>query len=115
MTVLLPKLFGRTLENVLDWADRLIAFFEQQVELDTSTLIPVGFVMDFASTTSTAFPGWLLCDGAVLSQTEYPQLFAAIGSAFNTGGEGAGNFRLPSATVTIGTVANCKRYIRHDY
>lgn len=41
--------------------------------------------------------GWLLCDGSVVSQTVYAALFANIGSAFNIGGEGAGNFRLPDS------------------
>lgn len=40
---------------------------------------------------------YLLCDGSVVSQTTYAALFAAIGSSFNTGGEGAGNFRLPDS------------------
>lgn len=39
--------------------------------------------------------GFLLCDGSVVSQATYPDLYAAIGANYNTGGEGAGNFRLP--------------------
>lgn len=42
--------------------------------------------------------GWFLLNGAVISQTSYPVLFAKYGSLFNTGGEGAGNFRLPDFT-----------------
>lgn len=42
--------------------------------------------------------GWFLLNGAVISQTTYPILFARFGSTFNTGGEGAGNFRLPDHT-----------------
>lgn len=41
-------------------------------------------------------PGWFLLNGAVISQTTYPVLFARFGTSFNTGGEGTGNFRLPS-------------------
>lgn len=44
---------------------------------------------------SSAATGWLLCQGQVLSQTTYANLYAAIGSTFNTGGEGGGNFRNP--------------------
>jgi len=40
-------------------------------------------------------PGYLACDGSVVSQTVYASLFAAIGTTFNIGGEGAGNFRIP--------------------
>lgn len=115
MAVLLPKLFGRLPQDWPEWAERLIAFFEQQVNLDTSTIVPVGFIMYRASTTSAALDGWLECNGAVVSQAVYPQLYSVLGTTFNTGGEGAGNFRIPTATATIGGVANCKGYIRHDY
>lgn len=40
--------------------------------------------------------GWFLLNGAVISQTTYPLLYARFGSTFNTGGEGTGNFRLPN-------------------
>lgn len=40
--------------------------------------------------------GWLLCDGSIVSQSTYAGLFAVVGTAFNTGGEGVGNFRLPN-------------------
>ena len=48
---------------------------------------------------ATVQPGWLVCDGSVKAQTDYPGLYAAIGSTWNTGGEGAGNFRLPPGGV----------------
>jgi len=50
-------------------------------------------VMMYGGTSAPA--GWLFCVGQVVSQTTYANLYSAIGSAFNTGGEGAGNFRLP--------------------
>lgn len=39
--------------------------------------------------------GTLLCDGSVVSQTTYSDLYAKVGTTYNVGGEGAGNFRLP--------------------
>jgi microcystin-dependent protein len=42
--------------------------------------------------------GWFLLNGSVVSQTTYPILYARFGGTFNTGGEGAGNFRLPNHT-----------------
>lgn len=55
--------------------------------------LPAGVTLPFSG---TAIPdGWLLCDGSVVSQTTYAKLYAALGSTYNTGGEGAGNFRLP--------------------
>lgn len=56
-------------------------------------ILPSGVVVPFAGTTAPS--GWLLCDGSVVAQVSYPGLYAAIGATYNTGGEGAGNFRLP--------------------
>ena len=56
-------------------------------------LIPIGTIIMHAS--SNIPDRWLLCDGAVVSQTTYANLFSVIGNTFNIGGEGAGNFRLP--------------------
>jgi microcystin-dependent protein len=47
---------------------------------------------------STAPDGWLICSGGVLSSSAYPQLSDVIKTSFNTGSEGAGNFRLPDFT-----------------
>lgn len=38
---------------------------------------------------------WLVCDGRVFGRTTYPELFAAIGTSFNIGGETATQFRIP--------------------
>jgi microcystin-dependent protein len=49
------------------------------------------------SMVSTSTPdGWLACDGTAVSQTTYPNLYAAIGNTYGNGTEGAGNFRLPN-------------------
>ena len=39
--------------------------------------------------------GWLLCDGTAYSQTNFPNLFAAIGTTWGTGGPGT--FKVPDA------------------
>ncbi|NDB68721.1 MAG: tail fiber protein [Methylocystaceae bacterium] len=54
---------------------------------------PAGAIMAFAGTSVPS--GWLACQGQAVSQTTYAALYAAIGATWNTGGEGAGNFRLP--------------------
>lgn len=43
---------------------------------------------------STAFPGWLKCNGAAVSRTSYSALFAAIGTSFGVG-DGSTTFNLP--------------------
>lgn len=59
----------------------------------TSFILPAGSLIMYGGTSVPT--GWLFCDGSVVSQTTYSALFAAVGTAFDTGGEGAGNFRLP--------------------
>lgn len=59
----------------------------------TSFVLPAGSMMMYGGIAAPT--GWLFCDGSVVSQATYANLFAAIGTAFNIGGEGAGNFRLP--------------------
>jgi len=39
--------------------------------------------------------GWLLCDGAAVSRTEYAALFAVIGTAYGSG-DGSATFNLPN-------------------
>ena len=55
--------------------------------------VAVGVLVDYAGTIAPS--GWLLCEGAILDQASYPALFAVISTAFNTGGEGGTQFRLP--------------------
>ncbi len=62
--------------------------------------MPVGFVMPWASGSSTVPDGWLLCDGRALKSIEYPDLFTAIGTLWGNGSSGIGagsgtDFNLP--------------------
>lgn len=54
---------------------------------------PVGTIIGSGAT--TAPNGYLDCFGQTVSRTVYPDLFAAIGTAFNIGGESISDFRLP--------------------
>jgi microcystin-dependent protein len=53
---------------------------------------PVGTIIAFAN--YNAIPAkWLYCNGSLVSQAAYPQLFALIGTIY--GATSGGNFRLP--------------------
>ena len=54
--------------------------------------IPVGTILPFGSATVPA--GWFECDGAEISRTSYPLLFAAIGTTWGAG-DGSTTFTLP--------------------
>lgn len=60
-----------------------------------ASALPVGTMVAFPK--AVVAPGFLEVDGSVQSIATYPDLFAYLGTTFNTGGEGAGNFRLPES------------------
>lgn len=60
-------------------------------------LIPVGGIIPWGGKSAAVVPtGWLLCDGAVVSQTTYGDLFAMIGSEFDINPVPVGMFSLPN-------------------
>jgi microcystin-dependent protein len=59
--------------------------------------VPFGFTGQGAIWYSATIPnGWLKCDGSLVNRNDYPDLFIAIGVAWNTGGEAGTQFRLPN-------------------
>lgn len=105
----LPKAGGTMSGPIAMGANKITGMADGTAAQDATTvnqltvLIPSGIILDFGGTATPT--GWLLCDGSVVAQATYPSLFAAIGATWNTGGEGAGNFRLPSLSrrVTVGS------------
>lgn len=71
-------------------------------------LIPAGVVIPFAG---TAFPpaGYLQCNGAAVSRSLYPLLFAAIGTVFGVG-DGATTFNVPNIANLVANVRYIIRY-----
>ncbi|WP_275927147.1 phage tail protein [Pseudomonas sp. 3MA1] len=57
--------------------------------------LPVGSMVAFPR--ASVPPGFLEIDGSVKSSAAYPDLAAYLGTTFNRGDEGAGNFRLPES------------------
>ena len=55
---------------------------------------PAGIVSAFAGDTAQIPSGYLLCNGAAISRTDYAALFAAIGTIYGTG-DGSTTFNLP--------------------
>ena len=57
------------------------------------SLVPPGAVFFFAG--FEVPEGYLFCNGSVVTQIDYPDLALVIGTTYNTGLEGPGEFRLP--------------------
>lgn len=68
---------------------------------------PTASVVDYAGLTAPA--GWVLCNGTVYDGTDatYADLYAILGTTWNTGGESANHFRVPNligrTTIMAGT------------
>lgn len=76
-----------------------------QLNLLTAALvaaIPSGFIMDFAGMTPP--PGFLVCNGQLISRSVYTNLFAAIGTTWGAG-DGTTTFAVPNLNgcVTAGS------------
>ena len=61
---------------------------------DTADAVQPGTVHAFAGDASSIPAGYLLCNGAAVSRTDYAALFAAIGTIYGTG-DGSTTFNLP--------------------
>ena len=74
---------------------------------DLSALIPPGTLIHYAGRTVPS--GWLICNGANVSRTDYAALFAAIGTIYGAG-NGSTTFGLPNLDVRFleGTTSTSK-------
>lgn len=65
----------------------------KEVYIKVSDTLPVGAICQYAG--NTAPSGYLMCNGAAVSRTDYADLFSAIGTSFGTG-DGVTTFNLPN-------------------
>jgi hypothetical protein len=85
---------------ITDWAQTGVL---NTVNQNTQSPIRAGTIQAYAGSSTPA--GWLVCDGSAVNQADYPQLFAAIGTTWNTctnpltgsayAAPSAGQFRIP--------------------
>lgn len=90
-----PSIFSvNKIGNVGLGIDSATAKFEVKgrIKDQSGFLVPVGTV--FAYSGRKIPDGWLLCDGRVVSRTDYPDLYNEIDTSWGTG-SGVGTFNLP--------------------
>lgn len=91
---------------LLDDRDRWVEDNLAAIDSRVSTLsgLPSGALLDWAGPTPPE--GFLICDGAAVSRTTYPNLFAAIGITWGAG-DGSNTFNLPDlrgrTAIGVGT------------
>ncbi|PZP05629.1 Microcystin-dependent protein [Pseudomonas sp. NFPP10] len=83
--------------GITDAYTKSVTYTKAEIEalLKNMSALPVGAMVPFPKGTVPA--GFLEVDGSVQSAATYPDLAAYLGTTFNTGGEGAGKFRLPES------------------
>ncbi|BAQ79167.1 phage tail protein [Pseudomonas sp. St29] len=83
--------------GITDAYTKSVTYTKAEIEalLKNMSALPVGAMVPFPKGTVPA--GFLEVDGSVQSAATYPDLAAYLGTTFNTGGEGEGNFRLPES------------------
>lgn len=69
------------------------AWVQTLVATVSKAIVPVGSIIPYAGTSAPT--GWVFCDGRSVSRTTFAELFAILGTTYNTGGEAGTDFRLP--------------------
>lgn len=80
------------LESKADVERFVQELLDRQPKFYPPGLLPVGGIAPFGG--ATAPRGWLLCDGAAISRTAYPELFTTLGTTYGVG-DGSTTFNLP--------------------
>ena len=73
--------------------DSLKSLLQAEIAAACLAAVPIGTMLPYAG--GEVPEGFLLCNGASLSRTEYPELFAAIGDRW--GSDSSSTFKLPDA------------------
>jgi microcystin-dependent protein len=85
--------------------DEAVTIFKRIYDEARAVLFYIGMVSDFAAPLPDD-SGWLQCDGTPYNITDFPDLYAVIGTAYNTGGEPSGTFRVPDTTGRVRATIN---------
>jgi microcystin-dependent protein len=79
--------------------------FQTMWEQARPMLFLIGMISDFAAPLPDD-SGWLQCDGTPYNITDFFDLYNAIGTTYNTGGEPTGTFRVPNLLGRVRATIN---------
>jgi len=81
--------------------DQIITYSNSQSNWvnSSNTFVPTGAIFPYPA--EIAPQGYLVCNGQIISQSEYSKLYSVIGSSYNVGGEPSGTFRLPDLASRV--------------
>lgn len=91
---------GKIISAAVDLVSRPLFSVDGAGAGNWEAVAPAGAMYVWSGDQSVPPTGWLLADGTTKPQSTYASLFAAVGTAYNVGGESAGTFRLPTLTVS---------------
>lgn len=81
-----------SLEGLSRYTDKLKAYIDSKLTAPSVSSAPVGTISWYTNTDPP--PGYLICDGSLISRNLYSDLFAVIGTTFGSG-DGSTTFALP--------------------
>jgi microcystin-dependent protein len=75
--------------------EQLMEFIKLEVNDSLQEVMPIGSIKAYTGkiTTSTNIPGWLLCNGDMVSRSKYKKLYDVIGNIY--GSTSSDSFKLP--------------------
>lgn len=82
-------------EDPKGWASALIGALEDRFQVRE---IATGTINYWANDNNIPV-GWRECDGTIVKQESFSELYNVIGGLWNTGGEASDEFRLPNLTA----------------
>jgi len=85
--------------------DEAAQIFTKVLEDARSMLFLIGMISDFAAPLPDG-SGWLQCDGTLYDAADFFDLYSAIGTTYNTGGEPSGTFRVPNLLGRVRATIN---------
>ncbi|MEM7179722.1 MAG: phage tail protein [Spirochaetota bacterium] len=89
---------------------------EVQTNLTSITnIVPVGTILPYTGDVSTPPTGYFHCNGGTISRTDYPALFALLGTTWGSG-DGSTTFNLPDCreAAAIGAGTSTYAYTQHN-
>lgn len=97
LTTLSPSMTSGLLKTANNLSELTATKTAARSNLAVQAELPLGAVMLWAGSTVPA--DWAQCNGAEFSQASYADLYTALSTTFNTGGETPNHFRVPNLTA----------------
>lgn len=95
--IIRPGSWGKNTALTNEQNNAILDYIANNLDWLKIKLIPAGSIISVGGTNVPE--GYLLCNGAEVSQSTYPALYAQVGNSFGTAS--TGNFKLPNGNGVV--------------